>query len=129
MTPATRFAAAMAERLSEIVPPGFSVRVHSGVAIDILGPDGDDRHAGAEAVFLDLADGRSPLELAQAAASAILSGAQDAVMELLAVQWPLTSDGRWAAPGVATHQGRIEMWFGDETAPVLRLRSIAPNET
>ena len=127
MTSATRFAAAMAERLSEIVPPGFSVRVHSAFAIDIIGPDGDDRHADATAVILDLVDRRSPLERAETAASAILSGAQDAVMERLTEQWPLTSDGRWAAPGVATRDGRIEMWFGDEAAPVLRLRSIDPN--
>src|SRR5689334_20787814 len=112
-----RFAAAMAQRLSQVVPSGLSVR-SNGSSVDVYGRN-SDRHASAAAEIIRAEDGRSLAELIDTAARAILGGAQDAVMEILAEQWPLDPSGRVVYPDARVDGGQVLMWFGQDQAPVI----------
>jgi hypothetical protein len=117
-----RFAAAMAARLTRVVPSGFTVR-SNGVSVDVYGA-ADDRHASAGATIIGDEDGRSLAERIQTAAWAILEGAQDGVMEILRQQWPIAADRRAAEPGARVQGDELRMWFGDENAPTVALESL-----
>ena len=117
-----RFAAAMAARLTSVVPSGFIVR-SNGVSVDVYG-GADDRHASAGATIISEDDGRSLAERIQTAAWAILNGAQDGVMEILREQWPIAAKGRAAEPGARVQGDELRMWFGDENAPTIALAPL-----
>jgi len=117
-----RFAAAMAARLTGVVPSGVTVR-SSGVSVDVYA-GADDRHASAGATIIGDEDGRSLAERIETAAWAILNGAQDGVMEILREQWPIAADGRAAEPGARAEGDELRMWFGDENAPTVVLAPL-----
>jgi len=123
---ANRFAAAVAYRLNEIVPVGFSVRAN-GCSVDVYTAS-DDRHASAAASIVMERDGRSLAELVQLAAWAILNGAQDSVIEMLREQWPLGPNGRVAEPAARVEGELLLMWFGKEDQPVIRLSPVSVGE-
>ena len=88
--------------------------------MDVFGR-GTDRHASAAADIIADDDGRSLEERIDTAAWAILNGAQDAVMEILAEQWPLAPNGSVVDPQARIEDDRLLMWFGEEKAPVVAL--------
>ena len=112
----TRFAAALAARLNDVVPAGLSVRSR-GPSVNVYGAR-TSRHAGVGAAQIENDDGRTVEKRAEGIAWAILNGAQDGVMEILAEQWPGVVDGRAAEPGARVQDGELRMWFGDERTPV-----------
>ncbi len=116
------FAVAMAERLNRVVPSGLSVRAN-GSSIDVYGRKAECRASSAADLILE-EDGRSLVELIETAASAILNGAQDAVMEILAEEWPLGANGAVVYPEARVDGGQLVMWFGDEPAPVVLLQPL-----
>jgi len=121
-----RFATAIAERLNQVVPPGFSVRA-TGSSVDVY-TRGDDRHASAGAEIIADNDGRSLVERMEVAARAILDGAQDGIMEILTEQWPLGPGGEFAHPVVRVDGRQLLMWFGEEGAPVIVLPPLSIDE-
>jgi hypothetical protein len=115
----SRFAAAIAERLDAVVPPGLSVRangstvnLYSGRAV---------RGGSVNAVLILEEDGRTLAELVETSACAILNDIQTDLMELLTEQWPLGERRQAAEPDARVTADRLLMWFGDEDKPLIAL--------
>ena len=130
MTPARvspdRFAAALAARLHAVVPSGISVRAE-GSAVSVYDPLLAGGSASAELLMEE--DGRSVVELVELAAYGILDAIQDVVMESTKEQWPDPSGARNAPGAEARVVGQqLQMWFGDEAAPAIRLAPIDLSE-
>jgi hypothetical protein len=115
-----RFAAALAARLDSVVPTGLSVRAH-GPAVGIYDPN-----RGEVSVITDVVaeeDGRSVIERVETTARALLDSMQDVVQESTTEQWPMGPAGV-AEPEVRVVGDQLQMWFGDEAGPVLRLQPV-----
>src|SRR5712672_2832544 len=115
-----RFAAALAARLQHVVPDGFSVRAQ-GHAVGLYDPSWWGDSLIADIVAEE--DGRPIVERVQTAAWAIISFAQDVVMESTREPWPGGPAGG-VMPETQVIGEQLHMWFGDEGAPVLRLRPV-----
>jgi hypothetical protein len=123
-------AAALAERLSEVAPPGISLRPY-GAEIQVRQ---DERVVGSAPALeiIDDDDGRSLPDRLETAVRAALAGIQDVIMESLHDPWPepsklLGSPGGGAdLPHPDSHVTGTELlaWFGDASDPVLSLRPI-----
>ena len=117
-----RFAAAVADRLNSVVPRGLSVRAE-GTTVSLYDPSWWPASSAAEIVADE--DDRSIVERAETAARSILSATQDVVMESTKEQWPRRAGTGNAPYADARVVGkRLQMWFGDEVAPVLRLEPV-----
>ena len=67
------------------------------------------------------------LSLYPGAARAVLSGVQDGVSVTLGECWPLVmvnGQHQMAMPGAKIVDGTLELWYGNEDAPTMRLQSI-----
>jgi len=118
-------AAALAGRLNEIVPAGFSVRAE-GDSVNVYQ---DDRDLGGSPALEILADpdGRSVDEKIETAVCAVLSDVQDRIIEARQGPWPGES-GRGTdlpMPGCQVTRDRLSLWFGDENAPIISVAPIA----
>ena len=103
------------------LPEGFSATAE-GETVTIESPDGT-----AVSTVLDLdADDLGDLDVYADAAEGVLSFAQDVVCEALDATWP--SAGPVALdlpiPGARVGDGVLQLWYGDEDAPVLSLAPI-----
>jgi hypothetical protein len=115
-----RFAPAVATRLNKVVPAGLSVRAE-GSAVTLYDPEPWGGSLAAD--ILTEGDGRSIVELVETAAYAIMNSIQDEVMESTKEQWPLGPRGA-AEPEARVIGGQLHLWFGDETASILRLETV-----
>jgi hypothetical protein len=115
-----RFAAAVAARLDSVVPAGLSVRAE-GSAVSLYDPESWGSSLAAD--ILTEEDGRSIVELVETAAYAIMNSIQDEVMESTKEQWPPGPRGA-AEPEARVIGEQLHLWFGDETAPILRLQPV-----
>ncbi|MBA2323347.1 MAG: hypothetical protein H0V92_04770 [Pseudonocardiales bacterium] len=59
----------------------------------------------------------------ETAARAVLSGVQDWIADTTTQPWP-GAGGQMPNPDARVRSDAIEMWFGDDDQPVLRLRPI-----
>jgi len=109
----------MTERLDRVVPSGLSVR-SDGCSVNVY-CKGLHLHGSAAADYVADVDGRTLADRLSTAAWAILSGTQDAIMEILTEQWPLGPNGGAAEPEARVEGDRLLMWFGEEQAPVVAL--------
>jgi hypothetical protein len=117
-----RFAAAVAERLNAVVPRGLSVRAE-GTTVTLYDPSWWPASSAAEIVSDD--DDRSIVQRAETAARSILNATQDVIMESTREQWPPpTGAGNAPYPDARVVGERLQMWFGDEAAPILRLEPV-----
>lgn len=120
MTPHA-FAKELAAIVAASLPEGFSATAE-GETVTIESPDGT-----AVSTVLDLdADDLGDLDVYADAAEGVLSFAQDVVCEALDATWP--SAGPVALdlpiPGARVGDGVLQLWYGDEDAPVLSLAPI-----
>jgi hypothetical protein len=118
-------AAALADRLNQIVPAGFSVR-SGGVSVNVY-HDGRDLGGSPALEILADRDGRGVDEKIETAVRAVLSDVQDRIIEASKDPWPWVS-GRGAdlpMPDCAVTGDRLRLWFGDENAPVISVAPIA----
>ena len=118
-------AAALADRLNQIVPDGFTVR-SEGVSVNVYQDDQDLGGSPALEILADR-DGRSVDEKIEAGVQAVLSDVQDRVIKARKGPWPGVS-GRGTdlpMPDCRVTGDRLQLWFGDENAPVI---SVAPIE-
>jgi len=115
-----RLAAAVATRLNSVVPTGLSVRAE-GSAVSLYDPESWGSSLAAH--ILTEEGGRSIVELVETAAYAIMNSIQDEVMESTKEQWPLGPGGA-AEPEARVIGEQLHLWFGDETAPILRLEPV-----
>jgi hypothetical protein len=116
------FARALVERLSPILPLGFSARAEGDfVAVDAPGGLGGGTALAGQLDQDDL----TPQDYADAAWS-VLSLAQDVVSETTTEPWPAAiGPGRdLAEPGAQIAGGTIRLFFGAEDQPVLILPPI-----
>ncbi len=120
MTPAV-FAKALAAALAASLPDGFTATAE-GDAVTIESPDGV---GSTTALNIELEEADDPDVLADAA-EGVLSLAQDIVCEALDAPWPTgaASTIELPMPGARIDGGVVRLWFGDEDAPVLRLKGI-----
>ena len=117
-----RFAAAVADRLNAVVPRGLSVRAE-GTTVSLYAPSWWPGSSAAEIVTDD--DDRSIVDRAETAARTILNAMQDVVMESTREQWPRPTGAVNAPyPDARVVAEHLQMWFGEEAAPVLRLEPI-----
>src|SRR6266487_81462 len=117
-----RFAAAVADRLNAVVPRGLSVRAE-GTTDSLYDPSWWP--ASSAAVIVTDDDDRSLVERAETAARSILNATQDVVMESMREQWPRPTGAANAPyPDARVVGEQLQMWFGDEAAPVLRLKPV-----
>jgi hypothetical protein len=110
-------------------------------SIDAVLPPGFHCHADADAITIDEAEGLSTTTLfgelvAQGgdenaeiadAARAVLNSVQDFVIEgkdFRGDNWPGPRDGKLPLPETAVINGKLEMWYGERTAPSLILPSV-----
>jgi len=117
-----RLAAAIAERLTELLPaPLTAIAIGHTVAI-VSGRE--TVGSSPAAAILDDDDGRSKAEKAHAACSAVLNGLQDDLMVHLARPWPTDDDGELGFPTFRTEAHSLRAWFGDDTEEraIVRLR-------
>jgi hypothetical protein len=120
-------AAALANRLNQIVPAGFAVRVRpEGVSLNVY-QDGQDLGGAAALEILADRDGRSAVEKIEAAVQAVLSDVQDRVIEAGNKPWPgETQHGAdLPMPDCRVTGDQLRLWFGDENAPVISVAPIA----
>ena len=120
MTPHA-FATELAATVAASLPEGFSATAE-GETVTIESPDGT-----GVSTSLDLdADDIGDLDVYADAAEGVLSFAQDVVCEALDATWP--SAGPVALdlpiPGARVGDGVLQLWYGDEDAPVLSLAPI-----
>ena len=115
-------AAAMATRLNQVVPSGFSVHAY-GSLLTIQHGDESEGASGAAEIIADQ-DDRTQAERVETAARAMLSGVQDTLMEFLTEECPLGSGGDVAYPNSRVDGDRLLIWFGEEQAPVIALPPI-----
>src|SRR5205823_5608404 len=117
-----RFAAAVADRLNAVVPRSISVRAE---VTTICLCDTSWRQASSAAKIVTDDDDRSLVERAETAARSILNATQDVVMESTREQWPHPTGAANAPyPDARVVSDQLQMWFGDEAAPALRLKPI-----
>ena len=116
-----QFARALAERLRPILPTGFAIAAEDDI-VKVEAPDGFG--ASASMAHLDPADAE-PQDYADAAWN-VLSMVQDVVSESSPDPWPaaIGATADVAEPGTYLESGRVELYFGDEEQPVLRLDPI-----
>ena len=120
MTP-EHFARELAATLAASLPDGFTASAE-GELITIEPPDG----AGV-ATALDIdADDSGDFEVYADAAEGVLSLVQDVVCEALDTTWPTAASGSvdLPIPGARVDGAAMQLWYGDEDAPVLRLKAI-----
>jgi hypothetical protein len=115
-------AAALAERLNEVAPPGFIVDAQDAELViyhngDILGV------SGAPAIMETVEAIKEPRANLETAVRASLSGVQDYIAEAVTEPWP-GAGGNQPNPDAKVDGATVTMWFGDEHDPVLRLRPI-----
>ena len=118
----TQLAKVLAERLSEVLPDGFSI-TSEGHNLWLDAPDGFGNSAWAGAVDEDPTD----FSLYPGAARVVLSSIQDGVSLTLREFWPLVQvDGRrqMAMPGAKVVGDSLVFWYGSEDAPAIRFRPI-----
>ena len=118
---ASTLAVALAFRLMEVLPDGFSATGY-GHRVTIWSPRGWS--AGGWVGMIDVV-GREPANY-EGAAWNVLSKAQDVVSESTAMPWPRARGEclDLALPGARCSDGVLHLWYGDEGDPVLRLRPI-----
>ena len=122
MIAAAEFARMLVKRLQPVLPRGFAVSA-AGEVVSLEAPDG----TGSSASFAHLdPDDSEPQDYADAAWN-VLSMAQDVVSETATDPWPaaIGPGTDLAEPGTRVDGRRVELFFGDEHAPVLRLDPIA----
>jgi hypothetical protein len=117
-----RFARDLAAALAASLPDGFTATAEGDV-VTIETPSGD----GASTA-LDLEpDAEGDLDVYADAAESVLSLAQDIVCEALDATWPGPPGAAvdLPIPGARVDGEVVRLWYGDEDAPVLRLRDVA----
>ena len=122
----TRLAAALVERLALVLPQGFSIS-SEGHDLTLDTPDGLGTSAWAGAVDENPTD----LALYPKAAWVVLSSIQDGVTLTLRECWPLSIVGgehKMAMPGAKVVEKTLELWYGNEEAPVIRFPPIKLSE-
>lgn len=119
-----KLAAALAARLDRLVPDPVAVTVDDANVV-IMVRQQEAGSSGAAAI-LDDDDGRDPLERAETAARAVLSGVQDCVIEELRERWPApVREAELPLPGVRIIDGELHSWYGEEEGPSVRLDAIS----
>jgi hypothetical protein len=118
----TQLASALAERLAQVLPEGFSIS-SDGHDLWLDTPDGFGNSAWAGAVD------RNPMDLSLYAGAVwtVLSSVQDGVSVTLREAWPLVmigSEHQMALPGAKVVDEVLELWYGDEDAPAIRFQPI-----
>lgn len=115
------FAAELAIRLNEVAPDGFTV-IADNVSVVL-------RHNGGFVGSTDMAElieDSENLDLLpenlETAARAVLSNVQDWIADTTTEPWP----GERSLPNPDAHVtgDRLEMWWGDQDNPVLKLRPL-----
>jgi hypothetical protein len=118
-------AEAFAIRLNEVLPSGFRATAHDE-EVRIITPTGFRAGAwvGGVAFGQDAVDGY------RTAAWNVLCAAQDAVSEATAMPWPrvLGPALDLALPASRIDGRELQMWYGDESSPALRLAPIVLDE-
>lgn len=120
MTP-DLFARELAAALAASLPEGFTASAE-GELVTIEPPDG-----GAVTTALDIeVDDIGDFEVYADAAEGVLSLAQDVVCEALDATWPAATGGSvdLPIPGARVDGATMQLWYGDEDAPALRLKAI-----
>jgi len=114
-------AAELAIRLNEVAPDGFTVIAeHTYVAVR---HNGEFIGRSGAAEFLESIEGiQNPTEAIERAARVILDTVQDYFSDASTEPWPGTRDQ--PNPGIRLRNDRLEMWFGDQDNPVLKLRPL-----
>lgn len=116
-----KLAAQLAERLNEVAPDGFTVTAED-IAV-VVSHNGEFVGASEAPAILETVEGiRDPGEAIVTAAAAVISGVQDFIADTSAEPWPGTRDQ--PDPDVRRTGDQLEMWFGDEDNPVLKLRAL-----
>jgi hypothetical protein len=110
-------AAALADAIQTVIPPRFGLHVVAGA----IGVSVD----GAPEVWISLSDGVSLEHREALLAGNVLSTLQDVIVRETSQPWPTgNSSSDLPLPGTKAVAGMIEMWFGDERSPALRLPSV-----
>lgn len=120
MTPA-HFARELAAALAASLPDGFTA-VADGPTLTIETPDGE-----GVTTALDLeGDDAGDVDAYADAAESVLSLAQDVVCEALDATWPATTAASLdlPIPGARVDGTTLQLWYGDDDAPVLTLKAI-----
>jgi hypothetical protein len=122
---------------------GLKMQLARSIAasIDAVLPPGFHCYADEDSITIDEAEGlwtTTPFgelvgrggdeheEIAHAA-WAVLNSVQDFVIEgkdFRGDNWPGPREGKLPLPGTAVINGKLEMWFGERAAPMLRLSSV-----
>lgn len=116
-------AAALAERLNQVLPDGFHV-VTSDIDL-IVFRRGTELGIAAALAVLETVDAiKNPERGLETAVRATLDAVQDLVAEATAEPWPGAGTSQ-PNPDTRVHGGALTLWFGPEEDPVLRLEPVA----
>lgn len=120
MTP-DRFARDLAAALAASLPDGFTATAE-GDALTIETPAGE----GVTTALGLEPDDEGDLDVYADAAESVLSLAQDVVCEAIDATWPGPPGAGvdLPMPGARVDGDLVRLWYGDEDAPVLRLRDV-----
>lgn len=123
---AASLASALAAGLAAAVPPRARVTAE-GSSLAVTVDDGAPLSIGIGEIIAQTGE---PLENVRLAAYAVLSGVQDHIVEATAEQWPasLSKQRALALPGVTIEDHRLMLWYGDPSAPTLKLEPLSVEE-
>lgn len=114
---------ALAARLNEVLPAGFVVHaIHTELTLMHNGAEVGT--SGALEIMESVDAIHHPVENLETAVRAALGAIQDWVSETTAEPWPARDGQRHPNPDARVTNTDVDMWFGDETDPVLRVRSV-----
>jgi hypothetical protein len=121
-----KLSAALAQRLSDIVPAPFRLSAEDGEVHIYIADELDSRPFIAPVVEDESRDLGERLETA---AESVLSELQDSVSEQTRLPWPSTDGRTMELPGVRWDGESIHLWFGsDEAAPAVGMPPISITE-
>jgi hypothetical protein len=120
---ADRLSAVLADRLNRILPEGFTAVDAQGI-FALIDPGGDLIVGKPLGWMMSAED--STRQLA-AVVERALCDVQDGVSVVLTIPWPAVAHGQ-PMPHAAVLEGVLEMWFGDQQQPFLRLEPIPLEE-
>jgi hypothetical protein len=121
-----KLAAALAQRLNDIVPAPFRLSAEDGEVHIYIADELDSWLLTAQVVE---DESRDLAERLWTAVESVLSALQDSVSEHTRLPWPSTDGRTMALPGVRWDGESIHLWFGDdEAAPAVGIPPIGITE-
>ena len=125
MASSHKLAAALAQRLNNIVPAPFHLSADNG-HVNIHNADVLDTICYTPDIVED--ESRDLTDLLETVTLSVLSSVQDIISEETRDAWPSTDGRTMALPDARIDAEAVHLWYGEEESPLVRLPPIRLDE-